>query len=435
MDWLIDSTAADPARALGLLDDHLRRHAADPDSVPAALADLEQTLAGALEAADGRPVRAHLDWTRATPSLRLVALRTDTGGDDLMLDSAVPAGQRTAVRALDVEPLASTPVPVSRASREVFVAGPPPTAGVDLDVQSGVAAVPVAMAAVHEAHPTLGPAQVASAAGALLADAALGGNGGPLDPRAAAETIADVHRALGSDAHVVTATDDVLEIAVGHCPFGAPVDGAPSLCHITTGVAGQVAARVHGAATVVLDESLATGDAECHLQVVLRGVEDAEGETHVFPPTAADPTGVSPQFDLSVSLPREGGSVPVVRRLAGQALKAFGVCQADVDDVQLAITEACANVIDHATDTDTYDVKVELAADRCAITVVDQGGGFDASVVPPRPDDESGTGRGLMLMRALVDNVRFVNEPQAGAVVHMVKNLTYDLSHPLHRDR
>ena len=184
---------------------------------------------------------------------------------------------------------------------------------------------------------------------------------------------------------------------------------------------------------MVLDESVAAGDAECHLQVMLRDVEKTEGETHVFPPAAADPTGLSPQFDLSVSLPREGGSVPVVRRLAGQALRAFGVCDSDVQDVQLAITEACANVIDHAADTDTYDVKVELAADRCAITVVDQGGGFDAAAVPERPDDEAMTGRGLMLMRALVDNVHFINEPQAGAVVHMVKALTYDPDHPLHR--
>jgi len=31
-----------------------------------------------------------------------------------------------------------------------------------------------------------------------------------------------------------------------------------------------------------------------------------------------------------------------------------------------------------------------------------------------------------------VDNVNFANEPQVGAVVHMVKELTYDSSHPLH---
>jgi hypothetical protein len=45
------------------------------------------------------------------------------------------------------------------------------------------------------------------------------------------------------------------------------------------------------------------------------------------------------------------------------------------------------------------------------------------------------SGRGLMLMRALVDNVAFRSEPRAGAVVHMVKTLRFDRAHPLWRDR
>jgi len=434
MDWLIDSDGADPAVAIGLLDAHLRRHAADPEAVTAALDRLEPALAGALTAAEGRPVRVHLDWTRSLPALRLVALRDadPVGSTGVDLDAPVPARHRAAVQRLDAEPLASTTVEVDRADRDVFTAGPPPTVGVDLDLEDGMATVPVAMAAVHEKHPSLHAAQVAVAAGALLADKAVEPDA-RLTPQDAAEAIVAVHRALGSDAHVVSADDDALQIAIGVCPFSAAADSAPSLCHLTTGVAGRLGSRVTGTAAVVLDESMATGDPECHVQVVLRGADNVEGERHIWPPAAADPTLLSPKFDLSVSLPREGGSVPVVRRLAGQALRAFGVTEADVADVQLAITEACANVIDHAADTDTYDVKVELASDRCAITVVDQGGGFDPDAVPDIFDDEATGGRGLLLMRALVDNIAFTSEPQAGAVVHMVKALTYDPDHPLHR--
>jgi hypothetical protein len=36
-------------------------------------------------------------------------------------------------------------------------------------------------------------------------------------------------------------------------------------------------------------------------------------------------------------------------------------------------------------------------------------------------------------MRALVDNLNFVSEPKIGAVVHMVKRLDYDQSHPFRR--
>jgi len=155
------------------------------------------------------------------------------------------------------------------------------------------------------------------------------------------------------------------------------------------------------------------------------------GERHRWPPTARSSGGPTPNLAVSLSLPREGGSVPVVRRLAAQALRAFGVTSDDIDDVQLAISEACANVIDHAADTDTYEVKVELAANRCAITVVDQGGGFDATLVPGVAEISAEAGRGVALMRAVVDNLDFRSEPLAGAVVHMVKNLHYDPTHPL----
>jgi serine/threonine-protein kinase RsbW len=70
----------------------------------------------------------------------------------------------------------------------------------------------------------------------------------------------------------------------------------------------------------------------------------------------------------------------------------------------------------------------------CAITVVDRGRGFDAAAVPDEADVAAEDGRGLVLMRALVDTLAFRSEPQAGAVVHMVKNLKYDEAHPLHRE-
>lgn len=137
----------------------------------------------------------------------------------------------------------------------------------------------------------------------------------------------------------------------------------------------------------------------------------------------------APRLELSVNLPRESVSVPVVRRLAAQALRAFGVRHEHISDVELAITEACANVIDHAADTDSFEVQVEVAADRCSISVLDHGTGFDG--ISEQGADDAETGRGVRLMQALVDRLAFRNEPQAGTVVHMVKNLEYDNEHPL----
>lgn len=436
MDWLIDSSDTDrgSAQALALLEDHLQRHAADPGTVPGALAPLPDDLSRAVRDADGRPVHLRLDWRSEQPVLDVSIV--DTAELDVPTGQPVPARDRARVRSWPRHHLARTELDIARRSQHTFASGPPPVVDTAIDPeQQGPASVALALVTAMEAHPTASAAQAAAIAGSLIANAGADDEQ-VVDGRTAAEAFVRLHNALGSEAYVVSVEDDdVVELAVTKCPFGA-VDGpASTLCHVSSGLAGQLAAKVRGTATVVLDEAIVAGDPECHLQVMLREPAAAdEGQPYFWPPRAAQPADRVPHLDLSVALPRESVSVPVVRRLAAQALHAFGVLDEDVADVQLAITEACANVIDHAGSTDTYDVKIELSADRCAITVVDQGAGFDVEKVPHRPDDDSEMGRGVALMRALVDNVAFRNEPQAGAVVHMVKQLRYVKDHPLRRD-
>jgi serine/threonine-protein kinase RsbW len=143
----------------------------------------------------------------------------------------------------------------------------------------------------------------------------------------------------------------------------------------------------------------------------------------------------APRLELKVTLPSESGSVPVVRRLSGQTLRALGVTGDDIEDVQLAITEACGNVVRHAGDTDTYEVKVDLGPEQCAITVIDRGAGFDSTTITGDLEHEAEAGRGVRLMRALVDSVAFEHRPLKGTVVHMIKALRYDEAHPLRHER
>lgn len=433
MDWLIDTTAHDAAAtATGLVTDHVARHS-DEQGVAA---DLEGTVSrdldSAVGSAAGRPLHLRVEWTGGTAVLTAATL--DGDAPEQSVSGPVPARHRAAVRALPTTEVSRSALPVTRRGMRTFDSGPPPVVAETIDPAAlGPAAVAVALSVAMEAHPTATPPQTAAIAGSLLA----GASGDPLSgAREAAEEFVRLHGALGSEAHVVSVDDDMVELAVGRCPFGAgPGRPSSSLCHLSSGLAGQLAARVRGSATVLLDETIAAGDPECHLQLLLAepAAEETDAQPFFQPQHAVASVDTVPNLDLSVSLPRESVSVPVVRRLAAQALRAFGVHDDDVDDVQLAITEACANVIDHAGETDTYEVKIELAADRCTLTIVDQGSGFDSAGVPARPDDDAEMGRGLALMRALVDNVAFRNEPQAGAVVHMVKTLRYDSEHPLRR--
>lgn len=132
------------------------------------------------------------------------------------------------------------------------------------------------------------------------------------------------------------------------------------------------------------------------------------------------------EITLALNLPRDVQSVPVARRIVDTSLRAVGVEQDCLDDVTLALTEACTNVLQHSGPGDEYEVRVRLDDDVCSIEVADVGRGFDfETLAEGEASTEAERGRGVQLMRLLVDRVQFQSKPQAGSVVHLEKRLAY----------
>jgi serine/threonine-protein kinase RsbW len=135
--------------------------------------------------------------------------------------------------------------------------------------------------------------------------------------------------------------------------------------------------------------------------------------------------GHTPGMRMSVrlNLPREVDSVPAVRRLLRCALSALHVDRQSGADLEIALTEACANVVNHAAGADRFEVRLDVAEDRCAIDVLDNGAGFDPKIatdVSPAADSERG--RGLFLIKALSENVRLQSTPRTGSLIHFEKS-------------
>lgn len=144
------------------------------------------------------------------------------------------------------------------------------------------------------------------------------------------------------------------------------------------------------------------------------------------------------QIKLTLALPRDQLSIPVVRRLCTQSLRVLGAREECQTDLEVALTEACTNVLDHAGPTDDYEVIVEITDEKVAIQIVDAGAGFDSSLVAQGaadspPDAEAERGRGIQLMRALTDRLTFTARPEHGTVVHMEKDLLWERDAPIHR--
>lgn len=137
---------------------------------------------------------------------------------------------------------------------------------------------------------------------------------------------------------------------------------------------------------------------------------------------------------FSLGLPRETLSIPVIRRILGDTLRGLGVSEGCVGDILVAISEACTNVVQHAESTSRYEVAVAVEGGQCVLTVVDCGQGFDhQSAGNAHLDSESG--RGIKIMRALVDDVTVDSRPESGTVVHLLKRLSWRDEAPLRARR
>jgi serine/threonine-protein kinase RsbW len=133
------------------------------------------------------------------------------------------------------------------------------------------------------------------------------------------------------------------------------------------------------------------------------------------------------EITFSLRLPRDAATVPFVRTICRDAMARLGVTSTGQEDVALALTEACANVVRHAGGISDYHVTVELSEDSCHIRVIDSGQGIAAEALERlMPDGGDDTGRGLMLMRLLVDGIDFESHPEAGTVVHLRKRLEFE---------
>jgi serine/threonine-protein kinase RsbW len=133
-------------------------------------------------------------------------------------------------------------------------------------------------------------------------------------------------------------------------------------------------------------------------------------------------------LQLRLMLPSEERSVPVVRKVLGHALAVLGVERECLDDVEIAISEACTNVLNHAGPHDEYIVLVTVDGRDCTIEVCDEGRDFrlpSTAKAGTLIDPDAEHGRGVQLMRALVDDLDFAASDDRGTIVRLRKSLSY----------
>jgi serine/threonine-protein kinase RsbW len=119
-------------------------------------------------------------------------------------------------------------------------------------------------------------------------------------------------------------------------------------------------------------------------------------------------------------------SVDTAENLALDIAEKSGFHEEDLHKIGMAVREAMVNAVVHGN---RYNLRkkvhysVNSVDERLSITIVDEGEGFEATELPDPLSEENllrQSGRGLLLIKAFVDEFAMRKAPPLGTEVRMV---------------
>jgi serine/threonine-protein kinase RsbW len=140
---------------------------------------------------------------------------------------------------------------------------------------------------------------------------------------------------------------------------------------------------------------------------------------------------------LEIQAPGKSRAVRHIRALVADLARKVGFPAEEVDKIQMAVGEACDNVIEHAYAPDKHwcslgrpDICMEIRTEkgRLVIEIHDHGERFDFANYQPADIEEliremKPGGYGISIMRKFMDEVQYSSSEQTGNTLRLVKYL------------
>ena len=126
---------------------------------------------------------------------------------------------------------------------------------------------------------------------------------------------------------------------------------------------------------------------------------------------------------LKLQLPGKPQYVSTVRMVIASLANSAGFDVEAIEDMKVAVSEACTNVVCHGTNgDDLYEISCEISDEQFCVSVQDQGEGVDMDQYQaPNLDCPKEGGLGLFIIQTLMDEVESISEPGKGTKIRMVK--------------
>lgn len=115
--------------------------------------------------------------------------------------------------------------------------------------------------------------------------------------------------------------------------------------------------------------------------------------------------------------------VSIIRLTVSGIANKIGFSLDDIEDIKVAVSEACTNAIKHSLD-DKFLVQFYVLENGLTIEVEDKGTGYDVkSLQGPDLTNPKESGLGLFIIKALMDEVSTISNSDEGTRIKMTKYL------------
>ncbi|WP_026476748.1 ATP-binding protein [Alkaliphilus transvaalensis] len=135
--------------------------------------------------------------------------------------------------------------------------------------------------------------------------------------------------------------------------------------------------------------------------------------------------------EIKLSIPNKPEYVSVVRLTVTGIANRMGFNIEEIEDLKVAIAEACSNAITHGhKDDDNFKVSFVIEENKLVVTVCDSGRGCMINDIK-NPDldhlnQEKEGGLGIFIIKSLMDDVKISSSVGCGTTIMMTKYVGVD---------
>ena len=127
---------------------------------------------------------------------------------------------------------------------------------------------------------------------------------------------------------------------------------------------------------------------------------------------------------INLSLPSKPEYVSIARLTASFIANQMGFDMEIIEDIKLAVGEACNNAIIHSGSEETYKIEFLNLTNELKIEIRDHGKGFSMdNYKKPNADDLQENGLGLFIIKSLMDQVDIESFEGRGTKIIMSKTI------------